>query len=330
MSPDLEPWTMFLSESLLSAYRRTGADLPFGDLRGHHGVPMEGYFWRLTDAGSGTVLVAFTGVSRDAGGASWATVGLAAHPGGFVRTAVAGHAAGDPRRLGVDAGGMLRADEHGLEVDLGPGARVRVAFEQPVGWPRRALGGVGVGHLVPGLGQYWHPHMLDARVRGTAEIDGRTLGLGTARAYAEKNWTPWAHGFPSEWWWGQAGAFGDDEVCVAFAGGRLHGFGAGAVVVRLGGELLHAVGPPAPLRMRLGDGSWRLQARTLRDVVTVEGSADDAPYRLPVPKPRERRAAPEVSAMHLAGRLHLRVRRGRRLRYEGTSALAGLEQGREG
>lgn len=35
-----------------------GADLPWGDLRAAHGVPMEGYFWRFTDAVAGRVIVA--------------------------------------------------------------------------------------------------------------------------------------------------------------------------------------------------------------------------------------------------------------------------------
>ena len=187
---------MFLPERLLSLYRRTGADPPFGDPRGHHGVPMEGYFWRLTDAGTGSVVVAFTGVSRDAAGADWATIGLAAHPGGFVRTVVAHHAEADRRRLGVTIGTQLRADEHGLDVDLGPGARLHARFSAVAGWPRRALGGVGLGHLVPGLGQYWHPHMLDARVAGSAELGELRLDLDGARAYGEKNWTPYAQGFP--------------------------------------------------------------------------------------------------------------------------------------
>ena len=321
---------MFLSETLLSAYRRTGADPPFGDPRGHHGVPMEGYFWRFTDVRTAAVVVAFTGVSRDSSGAMWATVGLAAHPGGFVRTAVAQHAEADTDRLGVRVGAQLRADEEGLVVDLGPGARLRARFADRVGWPRRALGGIGLAHVVPGLGQYWHPHMLDARAEGAAELGGRRLDLGEARVYAEKNWTPYAHGFPSLWWWGQAHGFAREDVCVAFAGGRTLGVGAGAVVVRLGDELVHAVGPPAHLRMRLGEGHWLLRARSARDVVTVEGHADAAPFRLPVPVPHERRAAPDVSAMHLAGRVRVDVRRAGRLRFEGTSRLAGLEQGREG
>lgn len=319
---------MILLHRMLSAYRRTGADPPFGDPRGHHGVAMEGYFWRIVDAPARRVVVAFTGISRDAHGESWATVGLASHPGGLVRTAVADDAEGDPRRLAVRAGELLRADEHGVDVDLGPGARLRVRLRDRADWPRRALGGAGLGHVVPGLGQYWHPHTLDARVEGEAELGEERVGLGGARAYAEKNWTPYAHGFPPVWWWGQA--FPGDDVGVAFAGGRLLGLGtAGAVVVRLGGELVHAVAPPVPMRMRLGDGSWRLQARTARDVVTLEGDAHGAAFRLPVPVPRERRAEPDVSAMHLAGRLRVRVRRGRRLRFDGTSELAGLEQGRE-
>jgi hypothetical protein len=313
---------------MLRIYRRTGADPPFGDPRAHHGVAMEGYFWRISDARSGTAIVAFTGISRDGGGSSWGTVGLAAHPSGVVRTAVAEHAEGDPRRLAVRVGAQLRADEHGLDVDLGPGARLRVRFAAVAPWPRRALGGVGLGHLVPGLAQYWHPHMLDARASGTAELGALRLDLDGARAYGEKNWTPYAGGFPPLWWWGQA--FPDEDVSVAFAGGRLLGVGAGAVAVRLGGELVHAVGPPAPLRMRLGDGTWRLQARTARDVVTIEGRANGTPYRLPVPVPHERRAEPDASAMHLAGRVDVVVRRGRRVRFRGSSELAGLEQGAAG
>ncbi len=320
---------MILPERLLSTYRRAGADLPFGDLRRHHGVPMEGYFWRFTDVLAGTVIVAFTGVSKDPAGATWATVGLAEHPSGIVRTAVAPHAAGDHRRLGVRVGTQLRADEHGLEVDLGPGARLHARFTGGVGWPRRALGGVGLAHVVPGLGQYWHPYMLDARVEGAAELGARRVDLGAVRAYAEKNWTPYARGFPSLWWWGQAHGFARDDVCVAFAGGRMLGVPAGAVIVRLGDEWVHAVGPPAPLRMRLGDRSWRLQARTARDLVTIEGHADAPPFRFPVPVPHERRAAPDVSAMHLAGALHVRVRQGGRVRFEGETRLAGLEQGGE-
>ena len=35
---------------MLAAYRATGADPPFGDPRGYHGVGMEGHFWRITAA----------------------------------------------------------------------------------------------------------------------------------------------------------------------------------------------------------------------------------------------------------------------------------------
>jgi hypothetical protein len=49
-----------------------------------------------------------------------------------------------------------------------------------------------------------------------------------------------------------------------------------------------------------------------------------------VPVPRERRAEEDVSAMHLAGRVDVTVRRGRRVRFRGASDLAGLEQGAAG
>jgi hypothetical protein len=37
----------------VSIYRRTGADLPFGDPVPSHGTEMEGWFWRLSDLGQG-------------------------------------------------------------------------------------------------------------------------------------------------------------------------------------------------------------------------------------------------------------------------------------
>ena len=38
---------------VVAAYRRTGADLPFGDSLPTHGAEMEGWFWRVTDDGLG-------------------------------------------------------------------------------------------------------------------------------------------------------------------------------------------------------------------------------------------------------------------------------------
>jgi hypothetical protein len=71
---------------LLAAYRRTGADPPFGDPARDHGAPMEGYYWRLVHPDEGWVMVWLCGVCRGRSG-SWATVALAAHPGGFLRHA---------------------------------------------------------------------------------------------------------------------------------------------------------------------------------------------------------------------------------------------------
>ncbi len=38
---------------LLARYRRTGADVPFGNPLAAHGVAMEGYFWRFTQRDTG-------------------------------------------------------------------------------------------------------------------------------------------------------------------------------------------------------------------------------------------------------------------------------------
>src|SRR4051812_5991374 len=110
---------------MLSAYRRTGADLPFADLCRPHGVAMEGWFWRITDPAGGSVIVVLAGVNRAADGRAWGTVGLAAHPGGFARSAALepGYAAADGT---VRVGAALRAAARSVELDLGDDARLAI------------------------------------------------------------------------------------------------------------------------------------------------------------------------------------------------------------
>jgi tocopherol cyclase len=323
---------------MLAAYRATGADLPWGDPRGYHGVGMEGYFWRVTQPLTGAVVVVLTAINRPETGDPWGLVALAAHPGGFVRSATVARVRADRRRLGVrledEAGrAVLAADDARLLVDLGADASIDVAFEHRVAWPPRwAFGGIGPAQALPGLSQYWHPYLLGADVRGAARAAGADIALDGATAYAEKNWG--AGGHPPAWWWGQAHGFERGDACVAFAGGRA-ALGplplptATSVVVALGGEVLRLVSPVAPLRVAVDERGWRLRGRTARHRVEIEGHAGGTtPHVLPVPVPVEHGRTEQQSAMHLAGTLRVRVRRGDRTVFEGESALAGLERGR--
>ncbi|MEA2156834.1 MAG: hypothetical protein QOE11_2974 [Solirubrobacteraceae bacterium] len=319
---------------MIARYRRTGADLPFMDPRGYHGVGMEGYFWRLTHVPSRTVLVVLAGINRDGAGETWGTVGLAGHPGGFSRSVAVDDASGEPRGIGVWAGEdgrtALQADERSLCVDLGPDARLDVRFEDPVGWPRGAFGGIGAAQSIPGLSQYWHPHMLGGRVSGHARLGDREIDLGGATVYAEKNWG--RGGFPPAWWWGQAQGFARDDVCVAFAGGRA-GVGrmqvlSTALVVRVGDEVVRAVRPLHPMRVDVGPRGWRLQARTARHTIDLEGRANGTPpHALPIPLAAQRRNLAGAAAQYLASEVRVVVRRGRRTLFSGASSLGGLERG---
>ena len=319
---------------LLQAYRRTGADPPFGDPSRYHGSGLEGHFWRFTQPATREVVIVIAAISRDAAGRMWGMACVAAHPGAAVVTAVTPAASAAERSFGLRLHDgertLLAAGPGGLEVDLGTQARLAVELDRPRGWGRRALGGIGAAQVVPGLSQYWHPHLLHATARGGATLAGRRVALDGASAYAEKNWG--AGGMPQAWWWGQAHGFGEDGICVAFAGGRA-GLGAlhvpaGSLVVTLPGELLRLVRPPAPLRVDVGSAGWRLRGRTVRDVVDVEGhAAPTPPHRLPVPVPAQRRVLEAWSEQQLAGTLQLVVRRGGRVRFRGVSELAGLEQG---
>jgi hypothetical protein len=202
-----------------------------------------------------------------------------------------------------------------LRVDLGPDARLDLRFEERVEWPRRAFGGLGVGQLVPGLPQYWHPHLLGGVARG-GEWDG-------ALVYAEKNWGP---RFTEHWWWGQAQGFEGTDACAAFAGGRVLGGAPTSVVVRVEDRVLRLAPPLAALRTAVGDAGWRVRARSPRWSVELEGEAEgETPAVLPVPVVAERRVE-DRSQQYLTGRLAVRVLRGRRVWWSGESALAGLER----
>jgi hypothetical protein len=149
--------------------------------------------------------------------------------------------------------------------------------------------------------------------------------------YAEKNWG--SDGFPAAWWWGQAQAFAEHDVCVAFAGGLVS---AGplrttvtALVVRLPDGRLLRLGNPgtSPVHAVITDDSWVLAGRSGFWQVEVEGHAPLADALvLPVPLVEERRAAPGALE-HLGATMNVRVRKHGRLVWEGTSRLAGLEHG---
>jgi hypothetical protein len=311
-------------------YRATGADLPFGDPRRAHGVAMEGYFWRFTDASSGRVIVALCGVNRSRRG-PWATVALGAHPQGFQREADVRPGFADPARLGVRAGdGAFSAGPDSVRVSLSTDTRLDVALDERVPWPRRSFGGLGPAQTVPGLGQYWHPHLLGGVARGTAMLGGEEVDLDGFQVYAEKNWG--AGGFPEHWWWGQAQGFARHDACVAFAGGDVRlgplSMRATALVVRFG-ETLVALGHPltSPVAAEAQDDRWRLRGHSAGWSVEVDGRATpgDA-HVLPVPLPSEGHSVPGALE-HLAGTLRVVVRRRGRLVFEDESTLAGLETG---
>lgn len=288
----------------LAAYRRTGADPPFGDPSRDHGVAMEGTFWRFTDPARGRVVVVLLGECRAPDG-RWSLAGIASHPGGAVRWGI-----GDEL---LDAGpGRLRARVDGAALDA--------TWEADRPWPRRAFGALGPAHMVPWLGQYWHPHLLSGAVRGSFAIDGETWPLDGSTVYAERNW---GADFAGHWWWGQAHALGDGGVCVAFAGGRLLGRAPTALVVALEDRLIRLSPPLSAIATSTAPGHWRIRAGG----VELEAEADPATaHVLPVPVPAERRAELR-SRQHLAGRLSLTVRRRGGVVFRGESELAGLERG---
>ena len=256
---------------MLSLYRRTGADPPFSDPARGHGVGMEGYYWRFSDRATGRVVIALCGVcERD-----WAVVAVAAHPGGYLRWAIVDRADVDFSRLGVHAGDVLRGDMTSLTVRL-EDAHIDARIDPRHPWPHRMFGALGPAHLIPGLGQYWHPHLLHGTATGTT-----SFGPLPGTVYGEKNW---GARFAPDWWWGQASDVGPAR-CVAFAGGRLAVGAPTCVVVALEDRVLRLSPPLTRVVTSTAPGRWRITAGP----VTIEAEADDA-HVLPVPVLHERRA----------------------------------------
>ena len=318
---------------LIAAYRRTGADVPFGDPLPSHGAEMEGWFWRVTDPASGRVVVALCGVNRHPAG-DWATVAVALHPGGIVRSAVLGDARADRSnfdlRAGTSSAAHLEASADRLRVDLDD-VHLDLRFSGSFEWPK-AFGGGGVFSAVPFLNQYWHPYRLGGVASGAVAVAGNGSGserwsLDGARVYGERNW---GAGFPDRWWWGQAHDFDGADVSVAFSGGVLR-LGPIArqvcgVVVRLGERVIR-ITPPAPVHSDVTPGRWTVRARSWRYQVDLDGDGNGIePHVLPVPLPAERRNV-DTDFEHLAGRLRCVVRERGHVVFEGTSELAGLEVG---
>lgn len=305
-------------------YRRTGANMPNGDPLPSHGAQMEGYFWRVTDVASSRVVVVLCGINRHPDG-DWATVAIAAEPGGFVRSAVVPQACSRRDAFLVTAGdGAFRAKATEVHVDLGDDAVVDLSIDRVVGWPH-ALGGGGIFSAVPFLGQYWHPHVLGGAVSGQASIGGERWSFDGAEIYAEKNW---GAGFPEHWWWGQAQGFARPDVCVAFGGGRLTAgrlaMTVGGVVVRVGDDVLRFAPPLSTVRSSTDGTRWEVRARGRRCNLRLVGFGVGDPHVLPVPIPAERRNVDtdfEFLAAHMTMELTGAVR------YSGETYLAGLETG---
>lgn len=142
--------TEFAGRRLANAYRRTGADLPFGDPLPSHACEMEGWFWRVTDAASGRVVVALFSVNRHPDG-DWSTAAVALHPGDVVRAAALNEANAENSPFELTAGSTtdstFYATVDDLRVDLDE-VKVRLRCADSVGWPN-ALGGGGIASSVP-------------------------------------------------------------------------------------------------------------------------------------------------------------------------------------
>jgi len=312
---------------LTDLYRRTGADVPYGNPLPSHGTEMEGWFWRVTDEDAGRALIALCSVNRQPAG-DWSTAAVGVHPGLVVRSGALGNAQALQSPFSVSAGddsGNFTVSTDRVRFELGD-LRLNMEITNRIAWPK-AFGGGGVFSAIPFLNQYWHPYCLGGRASGTVEYGSESWSFDGAKVYAERNW---GKGFPLRWWWGQAHDFGGDDVCVAFSGGLLSlgpiARDVNGIVVRVGKKVIRMT-PPVLVRSEVGDNQWLIRGKSRRYEIELVGDGRHLPpHVLPVPLPAQRRNI-DTDFEHLGGRLHCTVRESGRLLFEGTSELAALEVG---
>jgi hypothetical protein len=316
-----------MAPNLINLYRRTGADVPFGNPLASHDTEMEGWFWRISDEASGRALIALCSVNRHPNG-DWSTTAVGVHPGLTVRSAALSGARARQYPFSVTAGdeaGNFTVGADRVHFELGD-LTLDMEFRDRVLWPK-AFGGGGVFSAIPFLNQYWHPYYLGGRASGTVTHGGESWTFDNAKLYAERNW---GKGFPLRWWWGQAHDFGDADVSVAFSGGLLSlgpiARDVNGVVVRVGTTVIRMT-PPTLVRSEIGDNRWRIWGKSRRYEIELDGDGTHLPpHVLPVPLPAERRNI-DTDFEHLGGRLRCTVRESGRVLFDGTSELAGLEVG---
>ena len=314
-------------QRLTNAYRRTGADVPYGNPLPSHGTEMEGWFWRVTDEASGRALIALCSVNRQPAG-DWSTAAVGVHPGLVVRSGALEGARAVQSPFSVTAGdesGNFTVSTDQVHFELGD-LRLNMTITDRVAWPK-AFGGGGIFSAIPFLNQYWHPYCLGGKASGTVEYGSEKWTFDGAKVYAERNW---GKGFPLRWWWGQAHDFGDDDVCVAFSGGLLSlgpiARDVNGIVVRVRNKVIRMT-PPVLVRSEVGDNQWVIRGKSARYEIELEGDGRHLPpHVLPVPLPAERRNI-DTDFEHLGGRLRCTVRESGKLLFDGTSELSALEVG---
>ena len=312
---------------LLRAYRASGRRPPVRAARARARRPLRGLL--LAHRAPGARRWSWSRSAADCDG--WGMATLAAHPGGFARTAVEPARRSPTRtRSASRSAARCAATRSGVHVDLGPDARLDVALDDVVRWPRRALGALGAAHARARASRSTGSRSCSARrVRGRAR-SAASGSTSTARSPTRRR----TGRAPSPTTGGGATPrrSASRDVMAAFAGGRVRLAGAPvaptAVVVRLGGELLALAPPLARTRVAAGAAGWRLRTRGAGGVARGDrGRAGRGAARARRARAGRAAHASRARTSTSRGGSTLTVRRGGRLRYRGESALAGLEHG---
>ena len=299
--------------SVLAAYRRTGADLPFGDPLARPRRRARGLLLADDRPGGRPRRDRRSAASPRGRTARGRLVDARRPPGRRAAHRAGARRGRRPRTAWACAPARRsRGDAERLRVDLGAGARLDVALHE-----RRALAAAGVRRARPRAGGPGARRSTGIR---TCSARG-WRGHGDARAAGPSAWTArpptprrtGARRSPEHWWWGQAhGVRRPGAVRRLRRRARCGCAGVAAaptaVVVVAPATSCSRSRRRSRARSRPpGPSGWRVRARSARHRVELEGDAGTAgTLALPVPLPGGARGTELRSRQGLAGRLRRR------------------------
>jgi tocopherol cyclase len=229
-----------------------------------------------------------------------------------------------------------RFSESFMELDLDNGEKSvsgKLEFQNIKKWPEKKLrpGSMGYYNYLTFMECYSQVTVMDAEIKGSLKVDGRTIDFDGGKVYIEKNW---GKEFPRSWIWVQSNSFKDREVSFTCSVGRVplgpvtfSGFLVGLYIGKDFYEFTTMNRAKIEINRKERDVELKFKRKDLELVVSTESDLYDFILSM---GPREGEMIPLVNEC-LNGKVKLKLidKKKDKVIYEGKGDATGIEYGGE-